>query len=242
MLDVTTINTVLRRFLTAPRQPAYLNNPKYSHLQERNKELYGGSAWMKSHWSFEKAKSFFVNMLDATKKYFVCGLPYQIAIKEGLLSREQIEDEMSETDFDEIKFTTEMEALFFGDTDKAFFTFDDVTHRRKLQTAMYPPNLIGDSQKFKIPDLLLNERRILSVDVALMASKKNKNDASSIIINSAIPTNNDTYISNIVYIENHEGLNTDELALIIRRLFNWYKCTDLVIDTNGSNAPLYGNI
>ena len=72
-----------------------------------------------------------------------------------------------------------------------------------------------------------------------MASKKQNNDASSIIINSAIPTDTNSYSSNIVYLENHEGLNTDELALIVRRLFSWYKCTDLVIDTSGQGLGVY---
>lgn len=135
----------------------------------------------------------------------------------------------------------EMEALWWGDTDGAFFTFDDITQRRKLQTAWYS-SFLGDSRKFRIPDLLPKERRILSVDIALMASKKHKNDASAIIINSAIPTNNDTYIANIIYMENHEGLNTDELALIIRRLFHWYKCTDLVIDTNGVGLGVFDTL
>ena len=58
MVDLDTINTVLRRFLTAPRQPNYLNNPKYAHLLERNKEFYMSSAWYKNHWSFEKAKAY----------------------------------------------------------------------------------------------------------------------------------------------------------------------------------------
>lgn len=239
MVDLNTINTVLKRFLTAPRQPNYLNNPKYAHLLERNKEIYMSSAWYKSHWSFEKAKAYVVNLLDENKKYFICGLPYQISIKEGLLSREQIEDEMSENDFDVTKFSMEMETIWFGDTDGAFFTFDDISQRRKLQTALYPPSLIGNSRVLKIPDLVINERRILSVDVALMASKKNKNDASSIMINSAIPTSDNNYTSNIVYLENHEGLNTDELALIVRRLFKWYKCTDLVIDTNGQGLGVF---
>lgn len=44
-------------------------------------------------------------MLDSAKRYFICSLPYQISVKEGLLQREQIEDEMSEQDFDEIKFS-----------------------------------------------------------------------------------------------------------------------------------------
>ena len=239
MVDLDTINTVLRRFLTAPRQPNYLNNPKYSHLLERNKELYMSSAWYKSHWSFDKAKAYVVNLLDETKKYFICSLPYQISILEGLLLREQIEDEMSETDFDATKFSMEMESLFFGDTDGAFFTFDDVSQCRKLKTAVYPTSLIGNSRNLKIPDLVPDERRILSVDVALMASKKQNNDASAIIINSAIPKNNDTYISNPIYLENHEGLNTDELALVVRKKFDMYKCTDLVIDCAGVGLGVY---
>ena len=239
MVDLDTINTVLRRFLTAPRQPGYLSNPKYAHLSERNKELYMSSAWMKSHWSFEKAKAYTVNLLDETKKYFICGLPYQISIKENLLSREQIEDEMSESDFDALKWQTEMECLWYGDTDGAFFTFDDISNRRKLKTAIYPVSFVGSSKNFKIPDLVPNERRILSVDIALMASKKQNNDASAIIINSAIPTNNNNYTSNIIYMENHEGLTTDDLALVVRRLYSMYKCTDLCIDTNGVGLSVF---
>ena len=52
MVDLDTINTVLKRFLTAPRQPMYLNNPKYSHLLERNKEIYMSSAWLKINFIF----------------------------------------------------------------------------------------------------------------------------------------------------------------------------------------------
>ena len=55
MVDLDTINTVLRRFLTAPRQPNYLNNPKYAHLLERNKELYMSSAWLKINFIFYTA-------------------------------------------------------------------------------------------------------------------------------------------------------------------------------------------
>lgn len=46
MVSLNVINTVLKRFLTAPRQPGYLNNPKYVDKQERNKEIYMSSAWL----------------------------------------------------------------------------------------------------------------------------------------------------------------------------------------------------
>ena len=146
---------------------------------------------------------------------------------------------MSEADFDQTTFDMEMGCIPFGDTDGAFFTFDDISNRRKLKTAVYPTSITNNSRNLKIPDLVPNERRILSVDVALMASKKQNNDASAIIINSAIPTNNNNYTANIVYMENHEGLTTDELALVVRRLFNMYKCTDLTLDCAGVGLPIF---
>ncbi len=235
MVSLDVINTVLRKFLTAPRTPGYLDKEEYSGLLERNKEIYMSSCWYKSHWSFSKAKAYTVNFLDDTKKYFVCGLPYQIAIKENLLSKEQVEDEMSEMDFDEVKFQMEMGCEWYRDMGDAFFSFEDVSKRRKLRQAIYPP-----SSKYKVPDLAVNERRILSADVALMASKKNKNnDASSIIVNSCIPNYNNNYISNIVYSENHEGLTTDELGLIIMRLYYSMKCTDIVLDVRGNGLGVY---
>lgn len=238
MVDKNTINTVLKRFLGSPRQPSYLNLKEYKgnpNLLETNVEIYMSSAWYKAHWSFEKSKSFTVNLL-ARDGYFVCALPYQMSIKEGLKKRTEIEDEMSEADFDEMTFNMEMGCIPIGDTEGSFFAFDDISKCRKLQTAVYPP--IHNKAR-SIPSVIKNERRILSVDVALMASKKHKNDASSIIINSAIPTSDNKYVANIIYLENFEGLKTEELALIIRRLYKQYKCTDLVIDTNGIGLSVY---
>ena len=242
MVDKDTIDTVLKRFLSSPRQPNYLNLPAYknnSDLLESNIEIYMSSCWYKSHWSFDKSKAYTFNLLGGRDNYFVCSLPYQIAIKEGLKKRIEIEDEMSEADFDQTTFDMEMGCIPFGDTDGAFFTFDDISNRRKLKTAIYPTSITNNSRNLKIPDLVPNERRILSVDVALMASKKQNNDASAIIINSAIPTNNNNYTANIIYMENHEGLTTDELALVIRRLYDMYKCTDLVLDTAGVGTPVF---
>lgn len=240
MVDLNTINTVLRKFLTAPRQPGYLKNPKYAHLQERNCEIYASSAYYKSHWCFEKAKSYFANMLDDKRKYFLVGLSYQLPIKEGLLSREQVEDEMAEEDFDEISWSMEMGCEFYGDSDGAFFRYDDLSKCRKIKNAYLPLDMY-EKRGLNVPDLAPNERRIMSVDVALMASKKNNNDAAAIEINTAIP-NSTNYMSNFVYIETFEGLTTDELGIIIMRYFYKYKCTDLVLDCQGNGLGVYDYI
>lgn len=239
MLDVNTINGVLRRFLTAPRNPAYLDLPQYSHLIERNKEMYTGSAFMKSHWAYIKARTFFKNMLKDDKRYFVFDLPYQLAICNNLLLREQIQDEMSEDDFDEIKFSMEMEGLWYGDSEGAFFSYDDILKTRKVEMPYYVrSDLSRNINVPEIPPLLLNERRILSLDIALMASLRHKNDASSIILNRAIPTNNNSYIGNFVYLKNIEGIIGSNLALKIRILFDYFQATDLVVDGKGLGLPV----
>jgi hypothetical protein len=102
MIDETVLNTVLRKFLTSPRQPSYLNKPEYKHLQERNKEIYMSSAYFKSSWAYKKAQGYTLNFFNDKKKYFICGIPYQVSILEGLLLREQVEDEMSEPDYNEL--------------------------------------------------------------------------------------------------------------------------------------------
>lgn len=168
----------------------------------------------------------------------IVGLPYQVSIKEGLLSKEQVEDEMSELDYNELVQQMEMECLWFGDTDGNLFKFDDLSLRRKLKRAYMPLSFYND--KIQIPKVLVTEKRILSIDVALMQStKKKKNDASAIFINDLIQVNDTAYQSNFVYSETFEGLKTDDLGIIVMRYFYKYKCTDLVLDTNGIGLGVY---
>jgi hypothetical protein len=240
--DRNVIDTVLKKFLTAPRHCGFMDKPEYKEYPvERNKELYASSAWLKSHWSYQKLKTYVAQMLDDSKRYFTCGLPYQIAIKEGLLSREQVEDEVSEDDFDELTFSIEMGALWYGDNEDSFFSLEKINNQRVLTTP-YPKLEDVLSGTTKVPPLVSGERRILSVDVALMASTRHNNDATSIIINSAIPNNNGGFQSNYVYLKNYEGLTTNDLGLKIMQMFYLYKCTDLTIDTNGVGLGTYDYI
>lgn len=241
MVDETILNLVIRKFLTSPRQPKYLFKPEYAHLKERNKEIYMSSAYFKSSWAWKKLQAYVVNFFDDTKKYYVCGLPYELSIREGLLSKEQVMDEKSEADFNELAFTMEMECMWVGDDGDNLFSFDEINKRRKLKTAYLPLKFYND--KIKVPPLLPAEKRILSVDVALMGStKKKKNDAAALYINSAVQQDDTSYHSNILYGQTYEGLTTDELGIIVMRYFYEYKCTDLVLDTNGLGVGIFDYI
>lgn len=181
-------------------------------------------------------------MMDDSRRQFVCGFPYQLSIAEGLLDPETVADEMSESDFSDIKFSMEMCAEFYGSVDGAFFDFDSVSKNRHIKYPMLPNRLaskLGNSQSVVITRKQRGEVRILSADIALMSSKKNHNDATAIFINCMTPTKSGRYVNNIVYTNNYEGLRTDDQALIIRKLYDEYECDYVVLDTNGIGLGVY---
>ena len=240
MLDLEIVNTVLRKFLTAPRNPGYLSKPEYAHLTERNKELYASSCWYESHWSFGKAFAYLKNMVQGSK-YGICALPYQMSVKEHLLSREQIADEMSEADFSEIAFHMEMECLWWSDADGGLYSHEDIARNRKIQYPIYPPSVVPSisDKRIRIPRKQPKEQRILSVDIALMGSSGGRdNDAASLFVNFMVPGTGTRYVSNYVYTENVEDVRADDLAVLIRRRFYEFDCDHLAIDARGLGLPI----
>lgn len=246
MVKKDTIDTVLKKFLTSRRMPPYRElteaQRKAEYAKEPNKSCFLSSAYFKDHWSFNKMLDTFKLMLDDSKTDFVCGFPYQLSIQEGLLFPEDVESDMLETDFNEIKWSMEMEAMWFGDEDGAFFDFDSISKNRRIKYAMYPDklaNLLGNSQKIRIPPKQNGEKRILSADVALMSSNKHNNDATAIFINQMLPSKQGRYTSNIVYGDSCEGLHTEDQALVIRRLYDEFSCDYIVLDCTGLGLGVY---
>ena len=234
-VDKNITDTVLRNFLTSPRHPGFLDKPEYHDYPfERPQELYCSSCWYESHWSYEFVRSYAINMVMG-RGYFVCAIPYQLGIKERILQRENIEDKMSESTFNEVKFLMENCALFFKQSDGAFYNFEDIDRTRVIKFPYYPAsyNVQLADKRVYIPPKAKGEIRILSADIALMSSRKNNNDATSIFLNQMLPDANGKYYCNITYTENNEGLRTEDQALRIRKLFSEFACDYLVIDGRG---------
>lgn len=233
LVDIDVINTVLRKFQTAPRQPKFLNKPEYSHLQERNKEIYLSSAGFKSEHAFARVESYTNSMVNG-KSYFVCSLPYQLPIKESLLMREQVEDEMQETTFNEISWMIEMESLFYGQSMKSIFKFEDLHKARKVGRCFYPKEIssLVKGNSFEVPKKEQGEIRVLSADIAVMAGSQN--DATAITVARLIPKTNGEYQIEIVYLETIEGMHTGRQAVRIKQLYHDMDIDTIVIDRAGS--------
>lgn len=245
LISKDTIDTVLRKFLTLRRMPRYEEltdeERKREYAKEKNLTLYLTSAFFKDHWSYLKCVDTFNAMIKDGKRQFVCGFPYQLSIEEGLLDPEAVADERCESDFSEIKWSMEMDALWYGSEEDAFFDFSSISKNRRIKYPMLPDKLsskLGNNQ-LKIPQKQNGEVRILSADIALMSSKKHNNDATAVFINQLIPSKTGRYVSNIVYADAYEGLRTDDQALVVRKLFDEFACDYLVLDTTGLGLGVY---
>lgn len=238
-----TVDDILSKMLTNPRMPDYADltesERKAAWDKERNQTLFLSSAYFQNSWAYQKCIDTCKAMLMDGQHQFICGFPYQLAIREGLLLRETVEDQMLDSDFSEIRFSMEMEALWYGSAEGAFFDFDTVDRARRIQYPMLPDELaakVNHNAAVRIPPKKAGEKRIISADIALMASRRHQNDATAIFVNQLMPTKAGRYTSNIVYTEALEGMHTEDQALKIRKLFDEFQCDFLVIDAQGAGA------
>lgn len=243
MIDPLIYRTVLRRFLATSRQPRFLDKPEYKNnreYMERNQEIFLSSCYYKYNWSYERYKVFVKAMLEG-KKYFVCGLPYHFAIKEGLTNAGQLMDELAEEDIDEIGWQIEMECMFFGESEKAYFKTEELKDIEKIVYPIYNKEIqdkIKNKEIINTSKKRANEIRILSCDIALLGG--DPNDSSVYTLISATKSRDGLkYKRHVKNIESHQGLHPETQALIIRRLFEDYDCDYIVLDRQGNGISVY---
>lgn len=250
LVEKDMIQDVLQPFTAVMRQPPFLEIEPYKSnklkYMESNKEIYMSSAYYKAHWSYDYAKMY-LNAFLQGKEYFICGLPYQLSLKEGLTDKKQIEYKMQEEGFSLTRWEMERECIFYGESDRAYFDYADLDKARNFIYPIYPREIYNEIDEKKLKYQLKKsgegEIRIISIDVALMNSTKSKhNDATAISIIQLIPKGNDQfkqYERNVIYVEAHEGGHAGRQALPIRRLFDDYECDFMVLDTNGNGMAIY---
>lgn len=240
------IDTVLDKFLTYQRTPLYseLSNEerKAEILKEKNLTMYLSSAWYKDHWAYTKCADTFEAMTSGKRKQFVCAFPFWLAIREGMLDPEKVASDMEESTFSEVLWKMEMEAEWYGSDADSFFDLQSISKNRHIQYPMLPDELavkLNLPPELKITTKPQGTLRILSVDIALMASKKHNNDATAMFINQLTPTKSGRYVSNIIYAETNEGLTTKEQAFNVRKLYDEFSCDYLVLDCYNSGLGVY---
>lgn len=231
-----TLTKVLQPFLQVVRQPKYLQNPKYSQMYEPNKQIYMSSAWWSDHWSYELYKDYVERMLTG-EKAFACNLPYNIALKYGLMTQERLDEILNDPNITEEAFLMEYCGQFYDLGEGAYIKPSDIINNRKVVKPWYPPTDVEYvTEKNKRNKSWEEERtsnkelRVLGCDIAL--SQGDKNDNTVIHYSVSIPKG-DKYITDDRYIETINGGTAKSIALRLKQLFFDGDCDYIVIDIAG---------
>lgn len=231
-----TLTKILQPFLQVVRQPKYLQNPKYAHLQEENKQIYASSAWYADHWSYDLYKDYVEKMLIGESS-FVCNLPYDVALKYGLMTQKRLDEIMNDPNLSEEAFLMEYSAMFYDLGEGAYIKPSDIINNRTIVKPWYPPTdieYIAEKGKrnisWKEDRTSKQELRVLGCDIAL--AQGDKNDNTVIHYSVSIPKG-DKYITEVRYSEAINGGTAKAIALRLKQLYFDGDCDYIVMDIAG---------
>lgn len=237
MIKETIINTVLKQFLTNPRKPPFLEKPEYKDYPlEQNKEIYLTSAYLKSHWSYNKFINITKRMCEG-KPSFSCDIPYLASLDHKLLLKEKIEEDRSE--IGEFSYRMEYEGEWYGQSENSFYSLDEINRCRVLTKAYYPlsddeyRNKETMKKRLKQMNKKNGEIRIISCDIAVSKSTKNVSNDNSVYTLMRLLPSGDGFVREIVHMEAYNGLSPEEQSIRIKRLFTEFNADKIIIDAQG---------
>lgn len=232
------IDSVLKKFNAIRRQPPFRNRKEYANYPtEPNKIITLSSAGMKKKPLYRVFLDHLYGMVRG-RRMFACGLPYQISIKYGLLEKEDIVKEMEKIDYNEIIFSMEMMALFYGTSSSGFFELNDFEKTQIEEYPLYPKwsYKLLNNKDFKYPEKEEGELRVLGVDVAL-SSNKQSDDA--IISATRLIPNGKRYVRKPSFMLSYNGMHTKDLVLAIKRAFYDLDCDYAILDYRNMGISIY---
>ena len=231
------IDAIIRPFLVS-RTPPYMNKTKYSNikeLREEPQEIIISSAHYKSYEWYPEIKMFIKKMANNDPDVMVIFLDYQISIKHNIKTAKQINRERDK--IDPITFIMEYGNIPYGSSALSFFKLK--LFNRDIKRSWRPITdeifLAKEENIYNIPKIS-GEKRIIGVDVAMRAGSTNDN---TIIVCARLLPTVKGWKTEFVYLESHNGKNTNIQALRIKQIFEEFKADILVLDIANAGISVF---
>ncbi len=258
--DPDILTSVIEAFLGDPRHPLYLDldeyrTPEYSYLKEKDAAMYTSSAGHAGTWSHKLFLDYFKKMVEGEEDYFVCDLPYQVAVACGLRSLEFYTKQRMNPLMTDEKFSCEYEGLWATDNENGFFKYTALENCRTLQKAVYPQTLMtfieSKNKKFIDKKKADGVIRICGADISTVGSRKN--DASAFGVLQLTPkerkvktTSNGVeetiivpyYDKELIYLETHEGMLVKDQANRLKKIYYELDCDYMVVDAMNAGVTV----
>ena len=228
LIPNTIIDSIIRPFLVA-RQVPYMKNPKYAQieeLKEEPQEIIITSAHYKTYEWYPETKKFIRMIADGDQDTKGMFLDYLISLHHGIKTKKQLQREKD--NMDPITFLMEYGNIPYGSSSLSFYKLG--LFNRSIKRSWRPIRdetyLVSRKNPYDIPKLS-DEMRIVSVDVAMRAGSTNDN---TIITCGRLMPSRKGWLTEIVYIESHNGKNTNFQALRIKQIYEEFQSDILVLD------------
>lgn len=240
LISTETVNAVLRPFLVS-RQPPYMKKLEYAtipELREEPQEVIITSAYYKSYEWYPETKRFLKKLAAGNKDIKVIFLDYPITIRHGIKTKKQIENDR--TDFDAISFLMEYGNIPYGSSSKSFYKLG--LFKRDIKRSWRPITdevfITKGKNKYDIPKMS-DEIRVVSADIAMRAGSTNDN---TIITCARLFPTRKGWKTEIVYLESHNGKNTELQTLRIKQIFEEFEANALVLDIANAGIGIYDTL
>lgn len=248
LIEDDVINKIIRPFKNHTRSVGFRHKPEYAGRQdliEMNKEVFLSSAYFKSHPMFKRFMSYTEDMCSGDIYKAVIGLSYQTPVYHGMLKQEEIDNVKNDETTTEIDWIIEYEALFYGLSENAFFSYEHIASNRTLKKPVYPTDLLdvlGVSKKDRAKKTS-SEIRIMGYDVALMGTKNGKdNNDNAVLTNLRCIPEATSFHRQLVDIKAYSGLTSTEQAKNIKRYFYENEMDYIVLDCRGNGMAVFDEL
>ena len=187
-------------------------------------QCYITSAGWKNSFAYNKLVELLIKSIFDPDKYMVLGGDYKLAILEGAVKADMVNEMKLDGTYDESSFDREYGSIWSGDSENAYFassTFDK--HRTLLQ-----PEKEFSNRSSK------NAYYVLGMDVGRSA----KGCSSEICVFKVTPQAQGDSVKSLVNIYSIADGHFEEQAVFLKQLYYRYKARCCVVDANGLGVGL----
>ena len=185
-------------------------------------QTYITSAGWKNSFAYDRLIEILLNSVLFPDQYMILGGDYHLAILEGAVKEDMVDEMKMNGTYDESSFDREYGSVWSGDAANAYFSNDAFEKHRVLLQPEY--EFSGRSSK--------NAYYVIGVDVG----RKGCNSEASVI--KVTPQPQGDALKSLVNIYSLSAEHFEEQAIHIKKLYYKYKARCIAIDANGLGVGL----
>ena len=185
-------------------------------------QVYITSAGWKNTFAYEKLIEIMINSILFPDKYMILGGDYKLAILEGAVKEDMVDEMKLNGTYNEASFDREYGSVWSGDAENAYFSNEIYEKHRVLLQPEH--EFSGRTSK--------TGYYIIGVDVG----RKGCNSEACII--KVTPQPQGDAIKSLVNIHSLAAEHFEDQAVHLKKLFFKYKARSIIIDANGIGGGL----